>query len=270
VVEPLRTSGGFTPENANALSARVALRTVTGVSSRALVWGPSEIRVPHPERMDWTATDALSLLKAAGVPPAEVVVVRARLDRNSSQGRQEVSGSSGSAAGASAEWVDRVLVEILQPGTASLVVESSAEARHDPFGTDPGPGPLLDQVVADALAGLDPAWARPALPSLDVWQLLPPVGDGGLDAEVLRMVQLRLANPGMSEDDAVLLMRRPSGVYVRQAEVITRLHSGEVVTAIDGAPATPASLDRARQGTRDARLSVQPAAGASVRQVRWP
>ncbi len=64
-------------------------------------------------------------------------------------------------------------------------------------------------------------------------------------------------------------MRRPSGVYVRQAEIITRLHAGDVVTAVDGAPASPESLDRARQGTREVRLEVEPATGA-VRRVRWP
>ena len=64
-------------------------------------------------------------------------------------------------------------------------------------------------------------------------------------------------------------MRRPSGVFIRAAEITTRLHAGDVVTAIDGVPATPESLDRARQGTREVRLEVEPAAG-SVRRVRWP
>ena len=64
-------------------------------------------------------------------------------------------------------------------------------------------------------------------------------------------------------------MRRPPGVYVRQAEIITRLHSGDVVTAVDGVPASPQSVDRARQGTRQVRLDVEPATGA-VRRVRWP
>jgi hypothetical protein len=64
-------------------------------------------------------------------------------------------------------------------------------------------------------------------------------------------------------------MRRPPGVFIRAAEITTRLHAGDVVTAIDGAPATPEVLDRARQGTRDVRLEVEPATGAA-RRVRWP
>jgi hypothetical protein len=271
MVEPLRTSGGVGEDDASALSARVGLRTVTTVSGRALVWGPSEVRVLHPERSDWTATDALTIVRAAGVLPTEVLLIRARLDRNSAQGRQEVANrSGGSAAGASAEWTDRVRVELLQPSTGNVVVESSAEIHVDLFGPDgQGPGPLLDRVLDDAIGGLQAQWARAPLPALEVWQLLPATGGMGLDAEVRQLGQLRLANPGLGEDDAVRLMRRPSGVYVRQAEIITRLHAGDVVTAVDGVPASPQSLDRARQGSREVRLEVEPATGA-VRRVRWP
>lgn len=269
VVEPLRTSGGVADDEVLALSARLGVRAVTTVSGRALIWGPSEIRVLHPERGDWTATDALTLIKAAGVPPAEVLLVRARLDRTGAEGRQEVAGRSGSAAGTSAEWIDRVRVELIQPGTSTIVVESTAEARVDPFGSGvQGPGPLIDQVLDDALSGLG-TWARPPLPALDVWTLFPPSGGMGLDAEVRRLGQLRLANPGLGEDEAVRLLRRPPGVFVRQAEIITRLHAGDVVTAVDGVPASPQSLDRARQGTRQVRLDIEPASGA-VRHVRWP
>ncbi|MGZ3480736.1 MAG: hypothetical protein ACXU81_10330, partial [Myxococcaceae bacterium] len=81
MVEPLRTSGGVGDDDVLALSARLGLRTVTTVSGRALIWGPSEIRLLHPERSDWTATDALTVIKAAGLAPTEVLLVRARLDR---------------------------------------------------------------------------------------------------------------------------------------------------------------------------------------------
>ena len=107
-------------------------------------------------------------------------------------------------------------------------------------------------------------------PPLDAWRLLGPTpGGSGLEGELRRLTQLRLANPGLGEDEAARLMRRPSGVFIRAAEITTRLHAGDVVTAIDGVPATPESLDRARQGTRDVRLEVEPAAG-SARRVRWP
>ncbi len=271
VVERLRGSGGVSDDEALALSARLGLRTVAAASGRALVWGASEIHPLHPERSDWTATDALTSIRAAAVAPTEVLLVRARLDRTTAEGRQEVAGRAGpSGVGTSAEWIDRVRVELIHPSTGRVVVESAAEVRVDPFRTDgEGPGPLLDRVAEDALAGLEGRWSHPPRPAVDAWRLLGPSGGMGLEAEVRRLAQLRLANPGLGEDEAARLMRRPPGVFIRAAEVTTRLHAGDVVTAIDGAPATPESLDRARQGTRDVRLEVEPA-GGGARRVRWP
>lgn len=271
VVEQLRASGGVSADEVLALSARVGLRAVTVASSRALVWGASEVRPLHPERSDWTATDALTSIKTAGVSPSEVLLVRARLDRTTAEGRQEVAGRAGGAGvGTSAEWIDRARVELIHPSTGRTVVESAAEVRVDPFRTDgDGPGPLLDRVLDDALAGLEGRWSRPPRPTLDAWRLLGPTGGMGLEGEVRRLAQLRLANLGLGEEEAARLMRRPPGVFVRAAEITTRLHPGDVVTAIDGVPATPESLDRARQGTREVRLDVEPAAGAA-RRVRWP
>jgi len=272
VVERLRASGGVSDDEALALSARVGLRAVSTTAGRALVWGPTEIHPLHPERTDWTATDALGSIKAAGIVPNEVLLVRARLDRTSAEGRQEVAGrGNGAGVGSSAEWIDRVRVELIHPSSGHIVVESSSELRVDPFRTDgDGPGPLVDRVLDDALAGLEGKWVRAPRPAVDAWRLLGPTpGALGLDGEVRRLAQLRIANPGLGEDEAARLMRRPPGVFVRAAEITTRLHAGDVVTAIDGTPATPESLDRARQGTRDVRLEVEPAAGA-VHRVRWP
>ena len=272
VVEQLRGSGGVSADEVLALSARVGLRAVSSASGRALVWGPAEIHPLHPERTDWTATDALGSIKAAGVAPGEVLLVRARLDRTSAEGRQEVAGRGGGAGvGSSAEWIDRVRIELVHPSSGHIVVESSSEVRVDPFRTDgDGPGPLLDKVLDDALAGLEGKWGSAPQPAMDAWRLLGPTpGALGLEGEVRRLAQLRMANPGLGEDEAARLMRRPPGVFIRAAEITTRLHAGDVVTAIDGSPASPESLDRARQGTRDVRLEVEPEAGA-VRRVRWP
>ena len=272
MVERLRSSGGVSDDEVLALSARVGLRTVSTASGRALVWGPGEIHPLHPERTDWTATDALGSIKASGISPTEVLLVRTRLDRTSAEGRQEVAGRGGGAGvGSSAEWIDRVRIELVHPSSGHIVVESSSEVRVDPFRTDgDGPGPLLDKVLDDALAGLEGKWGRAPRPAMDAWRLLGPTpGALGLDGEVRRLAQLRMANPGLGEDEAARLMRRPPGVFIRAAEITTRLHAGDVVTAIDGSPASPESLDRARQGTRDVRLEVEPEAGA-VRRVRWP
>ena len=270
VVERLRASGGVSDDEVLALSARLGLRTVAGASGRALVWGAGEVRPLHPERSDWTATDALTTIRSAGVAPTEVLLVRARLDRTSAEGRQEVAGRSGGAGvGTSAEWIDRARIELIHPSTGRVIVESSADVRVDPFRTEgEGPGPLLDRVLEDALAGLEGRWARPPLPALDSWRLLGSSGGMGLEGEVRRLAELRLANPGLGEDEAARLMRRPTGVFIRAAEVTTRLHSGDVVIRIDDTPASPESLDRARQGTREVRLEVD--AAGSVRRVRWP
>src|SRR5262249_1596340 len=119
------------------------------------------------------------------------------------------------------------------------------------------------------VGGREGKWRGGAGPAVDAWRLLGPSGGMGLEGEVRRLAQLRLANPGLGEDEAARLMRRPPGVFVRAAEVTTRLRAGDVVTRLDGSPATPESLDRARQGTREVRLDVEPSGGA-VRRVRWP
>lgn len=157
VVERLRASGGVSEDEVLALSARLGLRAVSAASGRALVWGPTEIRPLHPERTDWTANDALGSIKAAGVSPTEVLLLRARLDRTSAEGRQEVAGRGGGAGvGASAEWIERVRVELIHPSSGRIVVESNSEVRVDPFRADgDGPGPLLDRVLDDAVAGLE-------------------------------------------------------------------------------------------------------------------
>jgi hypothetical protein len=272
VVEPLRSSGGATPEEVAALSSRLGLRAVVAASGRALIWGPSEIQPLHPERTDWTATDALLQLQASAVAPTEVLVLRARLDRAFAEGRQEVAPVRGTVdIGASAETTYRARVELLHPSTGKMVVQSTAEARIDPFRTDePGVGPLLDRVVDDALAALETRWARPLRPPLDVWRLLAAEGDeAGLEGEVKRLARLRLANPGLSEDEAARLLRRPPGIFVRTALVDARLRAGDVVVRIEGAPLVLEALERSRLLGKDARLEIQGSEG-SIRRIRWP
>jgi hypothetical protein len=272
VVEQLRSSGGISPDDALALSARLGLRTLAAASGRALVWGPAEVHPLHPERSDWTSTDALLAVKAAGVSPAEVLLVRTRLDQGSAEGRQEVAPVHGGLArGTSAEWTYRARVELVHPTTGRTVVESTAEARVDPFRSDePGLGPLLDRVLDDALAGLESSWALPLRPALETWRLLAPDGDGtGLDGEVRRLARVRLANPGLGEEEAARLLRRAPGVLIRTAELTSRLHAGDIVTTLDGAPVQLEALERARLRGVDARLEVQ-ATNGTTRRLRWP
>jgi hypothetical protein len=272
VVEPLRTSGGWPSAESSALSDRLGLRAVASASGRALVWGPGEIQLLHPERADWTANDALTSLKAAAVAPTEVLFLRTQLERASAEGRQEVRGHGSGDQGASAEWIYRARVELLHPSTGRVVVESTAEARVDPFrAEDPGVGPLLDRVVDDALAGLEGRWAGPLHPALDAWRLLAPDPESaGLDGEVRRLDRLRLANPGLGEEEAARLLRLPPGVLVRSTDLASQLHAGEVVTMLNGTPAGLEPLERARLRKVQARLEVRAASGGTTRRVRWP
>lgn len=272
VVEPLRTSGGVPAEESSALSDRLGLRAVASASGRALVWGPGEIRPLHPERADWTANDALTSIRAAAVAPTEVLFLRTQLERASAEGRQEVRGQRGGDQGASAEWIYRARVELLHPSSGRVVVESTAQARVDPFrAEDPGVGPLLDRVVDDALAGLEGRWAGPLRPALDAWRVLAPDPEAaGLDGEVRRLDRLRLANPGLGEEEAARLLRLPPGVLVRSTDLPSQLHAGEVVTTLNGAPAGLEPLERARLRRIQARLEVRAASGGTTRRVRWP
>jgi hypothetical protein len=271
VVEPLRTSGGVPAEESIAFSDRLGLRAVATASGRALVWGPREIQPLHPERPDWTANDALTSLRAAAVAPAEVLFLRTQLERASAEGRQEVRGRGSADQGASAEWIYRARVELLHPSSGRVVVESTAEARVDPFrAEDPGPGPLLDRVVDDALAGLEGRWAGPLRPALDAWRVLAADAETvGLEGEVKRLGRLRLANPGLGEEEAARLLRLPPGVLVRTTHTPSQLHAGDLVTTLDGAPAGLEALERTRLRGVRARLEVRTTSGGT-RHVRWP
>jgi hypothetical protein len=270
VVEPLRTSGAVPAEESIAFSDRLGLRAVATASGRALVWGPREIHPLHPERPDWTANDALTSLRAAAIAPTEVLFLRSQLERASAEGRQEVRGR-GNADGASAEWVYRARVELLHPSSGRVVVESTAEARVDPFrAEDPGVGPLLDRVVDDALAGLEGRWAGPLRPALDAWRVLAVDAETvGLEGEVKRLGWLRLANPGLGEEEAARLLRLPPGVLVRTTDLPSQLHAGDLVTTLDGAPAGLEALERTRLRAVRARLEVRTTSGGT-RHVRWP
>jgi hypothetical protein len=271
VVEPLRTSGAVTAEESIAFSDRLGLRAVASASGRALVWGPGEIQPLHPERTDWTSNDALAALRAAAIAPTEVLFLRTHLEAASAEGRQEVQGRGSADQGASAEWTYRARVELLHPSSGRVVVESSIEARVDPFrAEDPGVGPLLDRVVDDALAGLEGRWAGPLRPALDTWRVLAPDAEtGGLEGEVRRLGRLRLANPGLGEEEAARLLRLPPGVLVRTTDLPSQLHAGDLVTTLDGAPAGLEALERARLRAARARLEVRTSSGGR-RRVRWP
>jgi hypothetical protein len=209
------------------------------------------------------------------------VVVQARVETGQAASQQEVQGSGGSAVGAAAELRWRATVEVLQPSTGQVLVETSAEARADPFaggGTDAAatqPGAVLERAASEALARLRGSWTPPRPPHgplLLTWTVVPaPEGRlaHGLDAEVQRLQLLQTANPGLDEAEAARLSRLPPGVLVREAPLGFRLRAQDLVLSIDSAPANAAALARCRFATAPTVLEVRSPDG-HLRRVNFP
>jgi hypothetical protein len=278
VLEPVR---GVGTGDTMALGQRLTAVTLEAVSGEALVWAGTEIQVLHPERRDWSANAAVPLLRAADIRPEQAVVLQARVVSGEASSQQEVQGAAGSAVGAAAELHWRATVEILQPSTGRVLVETSAEAHTDPFsggGTDAAttqPGDVLERAATEALGRLRSAWTPPRTPRgpvLLTWTVVPgPEGRlaHGLDAEVQRLGLLQTANPGLSEDEAAHLARLPPGVLVREAPLGFRLRPQDLVLSIDATPANAAALARCRFATSPTSLEVRGPDGR-LRRVNFP
>jgi hypothetical protein len=278
VLEPVR---GVGTADTTALGQRLTAVTLEAVSGEALVWAGAEIQVLHPERRDWSANAAVPLLRAADIHPEQALVLQARVVSGEASSQQEVQGAAGSAVGAAAELHWRATVEILQPSTGRVLVETSAEAHTDPFsggGTEAAtaqPGAVLERAATEALGRLRGAWTPPRTPRgpvLLTWTVVPaPEGrlSHGLDAEVQRLALLQTANPGLSEDEAARLARLPPGVLVREAPLGFRLRPQDLVLSIDAAPANAAALARLRFATSPTALEVRGPDGR-LRRVNFP
>ena len=278
VLEPVL---GASPAETGALGQRLTAVALEAVAGEALVWAGAEIQVLHPERKDWTATTAFPLLHAADIRPRQAVVLQARVQSGQSASQQEVQGASGSEVGAAAELHWRATVEILQPSTGQLVVETFAEAHADPFaggGTDAAlrePGAVLERAAKEALDRLKGTWTPPRNPRgpvLLTWTVVPaPEGrlSRGLDAEVQRLALLQTANPGLDETEAAQLARLPPGVLVRESALGFRLRPQDLVLSIDSAPANAAALARCRFATSPTALEVR-GPDARLRRVNFP
>ena len=278
VLEPVR---GVGVGDTSALGQRLLALTLDAVSGEALVWAGAEIQVLHPERQDWSANAAVPLLRAADVRPEQAVVVQARVVSGEASSQQEVQGGAGSAVGAAAELHFRATVEILQPSTGHVLVETSAESHTDAFSSGAAdaaatqPGAVLERAATEALGRLRGAWAPPRTPKgpvLLTWTVVPaPEGrlSHGLDAEVQRLALLQTANPGLSEDEAARLARLPPGVLVRESPLGFRLRAEDLVLSIDASPANAAALARCRYATSPTSLEVRGPDGR-LRRVNFP
>ena len=176
VLEPVR---GVGVGDTSALGQRLLALTLDAVSGEALVWAGAEIQVLHPERRDWSANAAVPLLRAADVRPEQTVVVQARVVSGEASSQQEVQGAAGSAVGAAAELHFRATVEILQPSTGRVLVETSAQSHTDAFSSGASdaattqPAAVLERAATEALGrlrgsvGASPHAQRPRPAHLD-------------------------------------------------------------------------------------------------------
>lgn len=278
VLEPVQ---GVGTGDTTALGQRLTAVTLEAVSGEALVWAGEEVQVLYGERRDWTANTAVPLLRALHIRPEQTVVLRARVVSGAASSQQEVQGASGTAVGTAAELHWRATVEILQPSTGELLVETSAEAHADPFsggGTEAAtsqPGAVLQHAASEALDRLRGHWTPPRAPRgpvLSTWTVVAaPEGllAHGLDAEVQRLALLQMANPGLDDSEAAHLARLPPGVLVREAPLGFRLRPQDLVLSIDSAPANAAALARCRFATSPMALEVRGPEGR-LRRVNFP
>lgn len=254
------------------LSQRLLDLAAERVGEEALLFGPSEFTVQRAEDDNaWAASTAVLRLVPYGVAPERAVVVRAWAERHQQKGQRELVDAQGRARGSSAVEETHYLgrVEVLHPSSRTLLVEVRGEAVVDPFaertdeGADPAPEltRLLEQLTREALVALGPVLRPPRQASpplgqvaLVPWQLLalePQLeAMDMLDADLLRQQRLRFANPKLPLELLARLSALPAGVYVLEAPAGSRLATGELVVSLEGAPALPYMLTRARLAPR--------------------
>jgi hypothetical protein len=269
------------------VSQRLVDVALAEAGDRALVFGPSEVRVYRPEEDNaWAASDALAVLAPYGVRQDAALVLRTRAERRVQAGQREMVDTHGRTVGQGAQEVVEYLatVEVLHPATRQVVLEVSGEARANPFAevTDDGADPtpeltaLLEDLAREAVKGLSDTLKPPRAPSpppatsvawlpWETLDLAPTLaGKDVLDAEVLRQQRLRFANPGVAPALLDTLARQPAGVYVREAPPGSKLRAGDVVLSLDGRPALPQALARTRLAPVPAEARVRNTTGRIV------
>ncbi|HEY8212083.1 MAG TPA: hypothetical protein VIG99_31590 [Myxococcaceae bacterium] len=234
----------------------------------------------------WAATTAATLLPAYHLKPEQVVLLRPWAEKRVLTSRQDVSDSRGRKLGAQAveETTYVVHVEIVHPSTQAALVDLSEEVTPDPFAQraddEPDPAPeltaLAGRLADEALHELDGQWrsygrprwrevplrkgetvvkltarANPAVlytfgdaarPSLEI--ALAKANE--LERELLQVAQIRFLNPGLSDADATRLSRLPPGLQIATAPAKLNLKPGQLIVEVQGQPAAPQMLERAR------------------------
>lgn len=269
------------------LSQRLIDVALAEAGERALFFGPSEFKVYRAtDDNAWAASNAVTLLAPYGVRPDGALVLRAWAERRVQSGQRELLDARGKTVGQSTVEETAYLghVEVVHPSTQQVVLELSGEAAVDPFAerTDDGADPtpeltrLMEGLVREAMKALGPHLRAPREPSppLATVALVPWAAFGhaeealagldALDAELLRQQRLRFANPTVELPVLNRMARLPAGLYVLAAPPGAKLAPGDTVLTLEGAPALPQVLARARLAPTPVEARVRRASGEEV------
>jgi hypothetical protein len=271
------------------LSQRLIDVALVEAGERTLFFGPSEFTVYRPDEDNaWAASNAVTRLAAYSVRPEEALVLRAWAERRTQSGQGELLDSQGRTVGqTTVEEISYVgHVEILHPSSHQRVLDVWGEARSDPFaertddGADPAPEltQLMENLTREALRKLEEHLRPPREPSpapaavaLVPWRAFEysdevrPAHLGALalmdplDAELFRQQRLRFANPALETPLLDRMMRLPAGLYVLSAPEGGKLAPGDVILQLEGEPALPQVLARARLAPTPVQAQVRSA-----------
>ncbi|QDE91629.1 hypothetical protein BHS06_23065 [Myxococcus xanthus] len=300
VVQPFGFQWAEPDWRAVELSQRLVNVALAQTGDAALFFGPTELQVARPgeDGGNGLTRAVVAALASYGVRPDGLMVLRPSAEKRIQSGERELIDTEGYTVGQSATEVVMYVgrVEVLHPATQEVVLEVFGEATVNPYadilddGADPAPEltRLMEELTREALRGLSSHLKPPRAPSpalatslawapwdvLDMaaWRLkdsteleLPPVlQEAGQDPRSLRIQRLRFANP---DADAALLETlawRPGGLYVRAAPEGAKLSTGDLVLTLDGRPALPQTLARARLALVPVEARVQQPSGRIV------
>lgn len=299
VVQPFGFQWAEPDWRAVELSQRLVNVALAQTGDAALFFGPTELQVARPgEDGGHGLTRAVvATLASYGVQPDGLMVLRPSAEKRIQSGERELIDTEGYTVGQSATEVVMYVgrVEVLHPATHEVVLEVFGEATVNPYadildeGADPAPEltSLMEELTREALRGLSShlkprrapstalatslAWAPWDVLDMAAWMpkdmtdLESPLRtEAGQDPQSLRMQRLRFANPDADAALLETLARRPGGLYVRAAPEGAKLSAGDLVLTLDGRPALPQTLARARLALVPVEARVQQPSGRIV------
>lgn len=259
------------------LSSRLISVVMHGTRNSNVIFGPGEFRVHRLEDDNVFAASTLgSVLPATGIPLKKVLVIRPWAERRIHTASKTTINSRGNAV--AAERNDEVTyvghVEVIDAASRQRLFELTDSRVADPFaerdddGADPAPEltELMEHLVAQATVELQP-WLTPSgrlaeLPGL-VMDVTPhhaftysEPGRSAFDAAMVRMdafereifvrQRVRYANPFLRPEDIDPMVKVPGGLFVRETGPGQPLAVGDVIVEVNGDPAFPQAIIRAR------------------------